>query len=243
MTKPKTHRFDTLSLHAGCGARSRDRRAGDADLPDRVVRLSRQRSRGGAVQHGARRPRLFAHLQPDGGGARGADRRARRRRRRHRDGERTGGAAPGDRDPAGRGLAHRRVALAVRRLAQSARLHAAALRHHDDLRRSARPRRLARGDPARNAPALRRNAGQSGPRRARHSARGRARARPRAAAARRFDVHDALPDAAVRTRRRSRLPFGDQVPVGARRRDRRRAGRLGALRLGRQGARAASSRR
>ena len=44
-------------------ARSRDRRARDADLPDRVVRLSRYRSRGGAVQHGARRSRLLAHLQ------------------------------------------------------------------------------------------------------------------------------------------------------------------------------------
>ena len=78
----------------GRGARSRDRRARDADLPDRVVRVSRQRPRRGAVQHGARGPRLFAHLQSDVRGARGAHRRARRRRRRDRHRQRAGGAAP-----------------------------------------------------------------------------------------------------------------------------------------------------
>ena len=129
MTKPRDHALRHAVAARGRGARSRDRRARDADLPDGVVRLSRQRSRGGAVQHGARGPRLFAHLQSDVRGARGAHRRARRRRRRDRDGERTGGAASGDRHAAGRGLAHRRVALALRRLAQPARLHAAALRH------------------------------------------------------------------------------------------------------------------
>ena len=50
---------------------------------------------------------------------------------------------------AGRGLAHRRLARALRRLAQPARFHAAALRHRDHVRRSARSRRMARGDPAR----------------------------------------------------------------------------------------------
>ena len=39
----------------------------------------------------------------------------------------------------------------------------------------------------------------------------------RPAAAGRLDVHDALAHASVRPRRRPRLPFGDQVPVGARR--------------------------
>ena len=139
-----------------------------------------QRSRGGAVQHGARRPRLFAHLQSDGRGARGTRRGARRRRRRDRHRQRTGGAAPGDRHAARRGLAYRRVALAVRRLAQPARLHAAALRHRDDVRRSARHRRVARGGAPGDAPLLRRDAGQSGTRRARHSARGGTRARARA---------------------------------------------------------------
>jgi O-acetylhomoserine (thiol)-lyase len=40
---------------------------------------------------------------------------------------------------------------AVRRLAQPARLHPAPLRHRDHLRRSARPGRLARRHPPRNA--------------------------------------------------------------------------------------------
>ena len=44
----------------------------------------------------------------------------------------------------GRGQPHRRVARALRRLAQPARLHAAALRRRDDVRRSARHRRMAR---------------------------------------------------------------------------------------------------
>ena len=58
-------------------------------------------------------------------------------------------------------------------------------------------------------------------------------ARARRAAAGRFDVHHALAHASVRPRRRPRVPLGHQVPVGARRRHRRRAGRFGPLRLGR----------
>ena len=66
----------------------------------------------------------------------------------------------------------------------------------DHVRRPARHRRLARGDPAEHAAAVRRDARQSGPRRARRAARGRPRARARPAAARRFDVHHAVADAA-----------------------------------------------
>ena len=79
---------------AACGRRARpgDRRARDADLPDGVVRLSRQRSRGCPLQHGARGPRLFAHFQPHGRRARGARRGTGGRRGRHRHRERTGGA-------------------------------------------------------------------------------------------------------------------------------------------------------
>ena len=132
-------------------------------------------------------------------------------------------------------LAHRRLARALRRLAQPARLHAAALRHRDDVRRCARLDALARGDPTGDAAALRRDARQSRARRARHPARRGTRARARVAAARRFDVHDAVPDAAVRAWRGSRLPFGDQVPVRARHRDRRAARRFGAIRLERNG--------
>ena len=94
-----------------------------------------------------------------------------------------------------------------------------------------------------DAAAVRRDARQSRPRRARHSARGGARARARAAAAGRCDVHDAVPHAAVRARRGSRLPFGDQVPLRPRRRDRRPARRFRAIRLGRARRRAGSFRR
>src|SRR3954468_23773575 len=45
--------------------------------------------------------------------------------------------------PHGRGQPHRLVRFALRRLAQSARLHAQALRHRDDLHQSTQPRRLA----------------------------------------------------------------------------------------------------
>ena len=138
-----------------------DRRAGDADLPDDLLRLPRHRSRGGAVQHGARGPRVLAHLQPDERGAGGAHRRARRRHRRARHGERPGGAAPGARHDRRRRLAHRRQPLAVRRIAQSAALHAAALRHRDHVRGSARPGRVDARDPAEHEGALRRDARQS----------------------------------------------------------------------------------
>ena len=110
-------------------------------------------------------------------------------------------------------------------------LHAAALRHDDDVRQARRHRRLARGDPARNQAAVRRDARQPGPRRARHPDRERDRARSRCAAARRFDLHHAVADAAVRPRRRSDLPLGDQVPLRPRHRRRRRADRQRALRL------------
>src|SRR5438045_7852153 len=52
-------------VDVACGrrSRSRDRRAGHADLPDDVVCLSRSGPRGGVVQHGARGTRVRAHLQ------------------------------------------------------------------------------------------------------------------------------------------------------------------------------------
>ena len=74
-----------------------------------------------------------------------------------------------------------------------------ALRHRDDLRQPARPRRMARGDPAEYAAAVRRDARQSGPRRARHPGGLRNRARARPAAAGRLDLHHAVPDEARST--------------------------------------------
>ena len=133
---------------------------------------------------------------------------------------------------AGAGCAHRLLARALRRLAQSAVLHAAALRHRDDFRAPARPRRLAPRDPAEHAAAVRRDARQPGAGRARHPRGCRDRARRRAAAAGRLDLYHPLSAAAVRSRRRPRSPLGHQVPRRARRRDRRRAGGRRRLRLG-----------
>ena len=150
---------------------------------------------------------------------------------RDRHGKRPGRAASRDRDADGRGLAHRGVERALRRLAQSAALHAAAFRHRNDLRRAARSRRLARRRAAEHAAFLRRDARQSGARRARHRGRRGNRACEPGAAARRFDFHDALPAAAVRARRRPRLPLGDEVSRRPRHDDRRRAGRRRHVRL------------
>ncbi len=80
--------------------------------------------------------------------------------------------------------------------------------------------------------AVRRDARQP---RARRARRPHARvARPRACAAvdGRFDVHDALPDAPVRARRRPHLSLGHQVPERARHHHRRRARRQRHVRLG-----------
>ena len=67
--------------------------------------------------------------------------------------------------------------------------------------------------------------GNPGPRGARHPAHRGARARARPAAARRFDVHDAVSDAAVRARRGPGLSLGDQISFRPRRGHRRPAGR------------------
>ena len=148
MTKPKTTHFDTLSLHAGARPDPRRARGRRRSTQSASFVLPGHRPRRGALQHGARRARLFADLQSDVRGARGARSprskaawaRSRRRAARRRCTSRIV-------TPAGRGQPHRRVARALRRLAQPARLHAAALRRRDDVRRSARPRRVARGDP------------------------------------------------------------------------------------------------
>ena len=126
----------------GAAARSGDRRARRADLSDHLLRVHRCRSGSVTVQSGARRAHLFAHLQPDGRGSGGARRGARGRRRRGRHGERPGGLASRDRDADGRGRSHRIVQVAVRRQHQSAEADLAPLRHRDELRRSARSRRL-----------------------------------------------------------------------------------------------------
>ena len=80
------------------------KRAGDADLPDRVV-LFPDTDHAAALFNMERAGHVYSRISnPTVRGARGAHRRARRRRRRDRDRERAGGAASGDRDAAGRGL-------------------------------------------------------------------------------------------------------------------------------------------
>ncbi len=85
--------------------------------------------------------------------------------------------------------------------------------------------------------------GNPGAGRARHPARRRRSRTSRRAAAGGRDLHHAVADAAVRARRRHRLPLGDQVPRRPRHRHRRRAGGCRHVRLGRRDTRAANSRR
>ena len=219
----------------GPAARSGDRRARDADLPDDVLRLPRFGPCRGAVQRRTAGPRVLAHHQSHHRGARGADRRARRRGRGHRHRQRTGGDAPRDRDHRGCRRAHRRFVRAVRRLAQPPLLHPAPLRHRDDVRRPARPRRVPRRHPPRNPARVQRDPRQPRSRRARHSRRRRGRTRRGPAAAPRFDVHHAVSPAPVRPRGGPRLPLGDEVPRRPRHRHRRGARRRRHLRLGRLG--------
>ena len=216
-------------------SRSGHRRPRDPDLPDHVLRLPRLRSRRGAVQRRAARPRLLAHHQSHHRGARGAGRGARRRSRGHRHRERTGRDAPRDRHHRGGGRARRRFVRALRRLAQPALLHPAPLRHRDDVRRPAQPRRVSRRHPPRDPAGVRRDPRQPRPRRPRHPGRRRGRARRGPAAPPRLDVHHAVPAASVRSRRGPRHALGDEVPRGPRRGDRRGAGRRRHLRLGRLG--------
>ena len=219
----------------GPAARSRNRCARDADLPDDVVRLPRLRPRRGAVQRRAARARVLADYQPHHRGARGAGRGARRRRGGHRHRERTGRDAPRDRDDCRRRRAHRRLVRALRRLAQPALLHPAPLRHRDDVRRPSGPRRISCRHPPRDPARVQRDPRQSGARRPRRSGGRGGRARRGPAAARRFHVHHALAHAPVRSRRRPRLPFGDEVPRRSRRGNRRGARGRRHLRLGRLG--------
>ena len=91
-------------------ARSGDRRARHADLPDDVLRLRRRRPRRLAVRPEGLRQHLHPHHEPDAGRARGARRRARGRHGGARDRLRPRRAAPGlpHSDAAGRQFRRRR---------------------------------------------------------------------------------------------------------------------------------------
>ena len=232
MTTPSAPRFDTLSLHAG--------QRPDPATGARAVPIYQTTSyvfddtehAAVAVQSGAGRAHLFAHLQPDRGRAGGAHLGARRRRRRGRHRQRPGGAAPGHRHADGRGRAYRGVVAHLRRLAQHVHAHAAALRHHHHARRSARSRELRRGHHRQDAPRLRRDARQSGAGGAGHRRRRRRRPQAWPAAADRFHLRHALSVPAHRAWRRHRHALRHQVPRRPRHRHRRHRRRRRPLRLG-----------
>ena len=130
------------------------------------------------------------------------------------------------------GEPHRLVGFALRRQPQPLHPHPAALRDRDELRRPARHRGVPPRDPPRDAPRLRRDAGQSRPRD--HGPAGGRRHRPRGrrAAYARQHLRHALPLPALRAGLRHRHALGDEVPGRPRRRHRRRARRCRHLRLG-----------
>ena len=176
---------------------------------------------------------LLADHEPDVGCARAAPGAARGRRRRagHR-------LRPGRRDLLGaqrraRGRQHHLGLPALRRDLQPVRPHAAAVRHRGALRRRRRPGRDRRAGRRQDAPGLRRDDRQPAPERARRPGVGRGRARARPAADHRQHGGDADRRARARPRRRHRGALADEVHRRPRHVDRRRAGRRGALRLGR----------
>ena len=232
MAAPSLSQFDTLSLHAGPAARPAPRAPAPrpstqpppscSATPTMPRRCSTWSARGMSTRASPIQPtRCSKSASPHSKAAseRSPPPAARPRCTLRRDARR------------GR-LPHRLLPLAVRRLAQSSAVHPKALRHRNHLRRPARSRRLAQRDPARTR-------GCCSPRRwaipgstCSTSRRSRDRARRRAAAAARLDLHHPLPDAALRARRRPALPLGDQVPRRSRHRHRRLAGGRRQLRLG-----------
>ena len=233
---------DAPLRHAGAarrrGARSGDRRARDADLPDGVVRVPRQRPRGRAVQHGARGPRLLAHLQSDVRGARGAHRGARRRRRRDRHRERAGGAASRDRRRCwarARTSSRRARSTAARTTCSTTRCRASASRRRSSIRAISTPG-APRSGPRRGCCSARRSA-------IRASTCSTSRASPRSrtsTACRCWSTRRSPRRSCMRPFEHgadlvfhSATKFLSGHGVG----DRRRAGRFGALRLGRAAAR------
>ena len=230
--------FDTLALHAGASTRPGHRRARGADPPDHLVRVPRQRARGVAVQHGARRARLqrasptrptpcsrSASPRSKAASARSRPRAARRR---------CTWRSP--RSPArARTSSPRARSTAARTTCSHYTLPRFGI--ETTLRRPARPRRLAERDPARTPSccSARRSAIPGStcstfPR----SRRSRTTAKLPLLVDSTFTTPWLLQ--ALRPRRRPRLPLGDQVPVGGHGVvDRRRAGRRRHVRLGRLG--------
>ena len=206
--------FDTLCLHAGQIPGRGDRRARAADLPDDVVRVRQRRSRGEPLQPADVRQRLFAHLESDRRGARGARRRARRRPRGARRRDRHGRADARAAHAVPQRRPHRRRAHALRRHVFAARRRPS--RSSASTRRSSTPT-IRDAFRARAQAATRR---RSTPRRSaiRSSTSATSRRSPAIAHDAGVPLVDrqhagvAVPVPAVRARRRHRRPFGDQVP-------------------------------
>ena len=174
--------FNTLAIHAGAAPGRGDGRAGDADLPDHLVRVRRRRPRRLAVRAAGLRQHLFAHRQPDLRGAGGAGRGARGRHGGARGGFRPRGGVPGLPRAA---AARRRVrggAQALRRLDQPVQPFLQELRLERGLGGFGRARDLRGRDHAEDQGDLRRIDRQSG-RRDRRS-RGASRRSPRSTASR-----------------------------------------------------------
>ncbi len=204
-------------------ARSDDRRARDADLPDHVVRVRRRRPRGLAVRPAGVRQHLHPHRQPDQRGAGGARRRARRRH----------GGARGRLRPRGAGAGHARAAAAGRRVRRRRRSSMAARSTS-----STTPSRASAGTwngptpttsagfeqavtPKTKAIFVESIANPGGVVTDIEAIAAIATPRQRAAHRRQYAGH-ALSVPAVRARRRHRRPFGDQVSRRPRQFDRRR---------------------
>ena len=127
-------------------ARSGDRRARNADLPDHVLRVRRCRPRRLAVRAEGVRQHLHPHHEPDAGGARGAAGRARRRHGGAGHRVRPRRAAAGlPHDPAAR-RQFRRGAPALWRLDQPVRPRLQEFRLGGALGRPARSRELREPD-------------------------------------------------------------------------------------------------
>ena len=207
MSGPRYIKFDTLSLHAG---QQPDPATGARATPiyqNDVLRLPRFRPCRGAVQCRAARPRVLAHHQSPpprcsrsgsprskAGSGRSPPRAGRRR------------CTSRSRPSSGAGEHVVASSALYGGSAQPALVHLAALRHRDDVRRSARPRRISGRHSSRDPARVQRDPRQSGSRRTRRPRRLGGRTRCGAAAARGFHVHYALPHAPVRSRRGPRLP-------------------------------------
>ena len=208
------------------------RRALDADLPDDLLRLRRRRSRRLPLQPPDLRLHLLPPDQPDRLRAGGTGGGARSRQGRHGDGVRPCRTDAGALPAHAAGLAPPGVEQALWRLRHPVHAHLRQIRLAGLADRLRRPRRCARGDPARDARPVLRVARQSGRHRQRHGGARGHRARGRHPADGGQHHGNALPLPPVRVGRGPHRAFHDQVPLRPRQRHGRHGGGQRRLRLG-----------